>query len=424
LLALVALDVDAFQCQTDITLGPVTSTEHKGLVIDDSSMRGCPSRIAKFWPNTRDPVKSVRLFKVWDPKWPETDRLTVWTQLQTFAESQGVRFMVGTQITCEQERDAQDWIWAREFLELLGPERILGVAIGNELDLLWTKDDVDETVTPECLASLWEGGRFWDEFESRTRDLRAIGFDDVPVTTVFSGMALVQDGLPFREVPGQALVNSFLRNATGATFSNPFVFTFNFYPYFDPNFYPDAGVSDRCSKSLQQATCWRSASGCSVPDSVSKVRQRIAWLLNDGSHRTLWLGETGWSYPRASTLGTSMAGCSAWSSMDAFKTNYAGFLDWDMSSGSYDAPDHAFYFSARDSLNYGIGEHFGMISTCMDSRCKLRSEDFVFKGAPVEGRRVFWLNKVWLAIGASVLGLAVTGSAAVGFCYALPAGQS
>ena len=43
-------------------------------------------------------------------------------------------------------------------------------------------------------------------------------------------------------------------------------------------------------------------------------------------------------------------------------------LDLDVEKG----PDHVFYFTARDSGNFGVEEHFGLISDCDTKKCKLQ----------------------------------------------------
>jgi len=43
-----------------------------------------------------------------------------------------------------------------------------------------------------------------------------------------------------------------------------------------------------------------------------------------------------------------------------------------MSSVAVRPPDHVFYFAARDSFNFGVTEHFGLIETCADTQCKLQ----------------------------------------------------
>jgi len=92
----------------------------------------------------------------------------------------------------------------------------------------------------------------------------------------------------------------------------------------------------------------------------------------------LWIGETGWSYPKAHTLDTQMKWCSDWSTTQSFTEYYTNFLDWDMTMNGYPGPDHVFYFSMRDSANFGITEGFGLVGDgdptqwCSNTTCKLQ----------------------------------------------------
>ncbi|CAJ1371089.1 unnamed protein product [Effrenium voratum] len=70
-----------------------------------------------------------------------------------------------------------------------------------------------------------------------------------------------------------------------------------------------------------------------------------------------------------------MAKCKEFSSKAAFQTYYQNFLKWDLTIGSVKGPDHVFFFTFRDALNFGVGEHFGLISTCDSTDCKLTEAD-------------------------------------------------
>lgn len=205
------------------------------------------------------------------------------------------------------------------------------------------------------------------EFARRVKDLDSMGLDKVPVTSVFGGAAL--GGQPFFEQPGKAMVNSFLTNAT-KSYGSRFVFTFNFYPYFDPNLMLDSGTSDQCDSAIKMAACFDSS--CQLPGSVSQLRSKMQQLTGN-AHDLLWVGETGWSMPGSATLDTKMASCPQWSGNSTFSSYYDKFLQWDLSNGGAVAPDHVFYFTARDSYNFGVVEHFGLVDTCLDSECKIVS---------------------------------------------------
>merc|ERR1712166_174381 len=94
---------------------------------------------------------------------------------------------------------------------------------------------------------------------------------------------------------------------------------------------------------------------------------------------TLWIGETGWSAPAAETMDTKMKWCADWSTKESFADYYTNFLDWDLKmNGKYRGPDHVFYFTMRDSQNFGEVESFGLIGDgdptqwCVNTTCKIQ----------------------------------------------------
>mmetsp|Transcript_79630 Transcript_79630/g.257947 ORF Transcript_79630/g.257947 Transcript_79630/m.257947 type:complete len:440 (-) Transcript_79630:106-1425(-) len=347
----------AYWCHSDVYLGPVAQAESKGLALDDTTFRHCPGKVPEIWPNALDLVSHLRIFKAWEPGWPESARAGTWRRIADFAAINGARVLVGTQVTCTPEADEQDWQWTKELLALLGPEQVMGVAVGNEMELLFSKGGVDHAVTEECIEEVWGGGRFWRMFSRRVAELDAMGFGDVQVTSVFGGLAL--NGEPFLESPREALVTSFLRNAS-STYGQRFTFTFNFYPYFDTNMHLDHDHY-HCHGALGGATCWRHH--CFMPSIVRAAKSRVS-ALAPGSR--FWLGETGWSSPLAPSLASQMSRCPAWSATSTLRSFYQGFLH----AGDLGV-DHVFYFTVRDSQVFGVPEHFGLISSCSSAQCKL-----------------------------------------------------
>merc|ERR1712146_21577 len=101
-------------------------------------------------------------------------------------------------------------------------------------------------------------------------------------------------------------------------------------------------------------------------------------------------------------MGTPVAHCKAWSSVESFQSYYEGFLAWDLRINGEPPPDHVFYFTMRDALNYGQVEHFGVIKHCNSTMCKLRSKDYVAPTMQPPEADLGW-RKVGLAIlGGSV----------------------
>jgi len=98
--------------------------------------------------------------------------------------------------------------------------------------------------------------------------------------------------------------------------------------------------------------------------------------LTGNTDDIFWVGETGWSSPMASTLNTPVRNCPDFSSIQTFEMNYETFLEWDLTvgkDGSIKGPDHIFYFTMRDSSNFGFEEHFGLVGKCEDTKCKLQN---------------------------------------------------
>eukprot|EP00405_Crypthecodinium_cohnii_P014126 CAMPEP_0206460496 /NCGR_PEP_ID=MMETSP0324_2-20121206/24782_1 /ASSEMBLY_ACC=CAM_ASM_000836 /TAXON_ID=2866 /ORGANISM="Crypthecodinium cohnii, Strain Seligo" /LENGTH=495 /DNA_ID=CAMNT_0053932201 /DNA_START=174 /DNA_END=1661 /DNA_ORIENTATION=- len=387
----------AYQCATDIRFADVQSPARKGLAIDDTTFQSCSSRIPWVWPNTWEPVSSIRLFKAWSPQWPESSQDIAWSNLAAWVATNNATVLVGTQITCVDDDDKKDWEWTKKMLKYFKPSQVMGLAIGNELDILADKVSVDDTVTLACIDNLWQNQHFWKTFQSRVQEFDAMGFGNTPITSVFTGAALGGGSTPFVDTD-QAKVNTFLTLAS-QKYEHRFAFTLNFYPYFDPNYNLDA--SGTCEAALRSAACF--GGNCQVPNAVQETRNKIQQVTGTGSN-LLWVGETGWSSPVAHSLSTAMANCKDWSSLASFTEYYKGFLSWNIQSGS-SAPDHVFYFDVRDSLQYGVQESFGLIDSCMSVKCKIASANFT---APdefffEEAELVVWWSWAWLTIGAVVI---------------------
>ncbi|CAJ1376530.1 unnamed protein product [Effrenium voratum] len=355
----------AYKCDSNVILGPVRKPAQKGLAIDDTTFQKCSHSVPRVWPNTEEKLTSLRLFKAWDKSWPDGARLTAWDQLATVVQQGGMEVLVGTQVTCDEADDDRDWRLVLELLQKLGRKHVMGIAVGNELELLQYKKGISQ----DCMTRMWQGGYFLRKLSERAADLDKLpGFSDVRLTSVFGGYIL--SGSPFVETP-KAMVLTFLTEAV-KRFGSRWVFTLNIYPYFDPSNALDPGTTDRCTRSLKTALCFTDDT-CNLPATVSRMRKRMQLLT--GKDSILWLGETGWSSPQASTLAGSnpeMAKCGAFSSDISLKQFYSNFLAWRLDLDVEKGPDHVFYFTARDSGNFGVEEHFGLISDCDTKKCKLQ----------------------------------------------------
>lgn len=181
--------------------------------------------------------------------------------------------------------------------------------------------------------------------------------------------------VPFKNTE-QAKVNDFLTQVM--PLEPNWVFTLNFYPYFDPTLEMDPdGV--HCTAALERCKCFDKDS-CLNMVSMIQTRKAMTWLTGNPKAR-FWVGEVGWSAPMASTLHTVVRGCAAFSGYKMLYDYYKNYLAWDLSiplanlnDDAYFPPEMVFYFSMRDSANFGNEEHFGLIGKCDDRACKLNRE--------------------------------------------------
>eukprot|EP00913_Durusdinium_trenchii_P002339 g2161.t1 len=230
---------------------------------------------------------------------------------------------------------------------MVGPEHVMGLAIGNELELLH-----NHVKSEACVTELFSG-RLWRTFQDRVAEFEAWrGFSAIPVTSVFTASILTDRvQVPFMEDPATGLVNSFLVAAT-RKYGKRYAFTFNVYPYFDPGIHLNPGTTDGCSLDLPRVICWDQAN-CLGPNIMAAARRQML-RLTGRTDDLFWIGEIGWSSPRADALGTAMADCEEFSSLETFQTFYEPGMQWNLQiPGGLPGPDHAFYFTLRDALNFG-----------------------------------------------------------------------
>lgn len=365
--------VIGYTCESDLQNLSANSMMQKGLVLDDFTMIKCPDRIPALWPNTKASLKTIRLMGFSNLNWTDWERERAWNQIVQFVHDHNVMVLVGTNISCSESDDDGDWEIAKKLLVRLGPTRILGVAIGNELDQLQLKRDT----TPDCIHQLWDGGYVVRKMESRIRDLGELqGFSEVPVTTVLGRLAL--SGYPFYEERG-ARISTMLRHVVGLI-GNRWVFTFDFEPYLDPSNHLDSESSTNCTKAIKMATCFDDVQ-CRIINDTIAARQHVENLTGTQDSK-LWIGMTGWSWPMSSTLGSEMKKCAAFSSEQTFRSYYQGFLSWKLDESrdvaSVRPPEHAFFFGVRDSIarasdSEELTGHFGLIASCDSETCKMQA---------------------------------------------------
>ncbi|CAE8628450.1 unnamed protein product [Polarella glacialis] len=235
----------------------------------------CSNQLLQTWPHTGfhyDPatkVKSIRIFKPWAHEWPEEHRAEAWKSLVTYIRNNNVKVLLGTSIGCNEDMDRKTWEWAKELLQMMGPEHLMGLAIGNELEMfhIFTKE---LNVDAQCLKKLWEGDYAWSWFKQVVSEFDAMGYASTPITSIFGGLALGGNTSFFYDTP-QARVNTFLSKAV-SEYKMRYVFTFNFYPYFDPHLDMDDHTEDQCTGSLAYSLCWEP--NCNLPETTAVARKK------------------------------------------------------------------------------------------------------------------------------------------------------
>jgi len=300
------------------------------------------------------------LFKAWNDDWGDsTVRDKAWNNLRTWVKTNNAKVFIGTGVGCHPELDEKDWATVKQLMKFLGPEHVMGVGIGNEMDILWMwKPDV----TQQCLDELW-GGRYMKLLESRVADMDSMGFQDTPITVIW-GMSVL-GGKPFKE-DTQAKVGTLLKQAY-AKWQRRWIWTFNIYAIWDTSLQLDPGHAHQCNNAINTAT------GSYTKTMVAILRKRMK-MVTGNSDDPLWIGETGWSSPKPAGSDLLQAQCPDFCSEDTFKKIYAQFLGWDFSldDEEFAGPDHAFYFAMRDSNNMNMKEYFGMVESCTATTCKLQ----------------------------------------------------
>jgi len=331
--------------------------EKKGFCLDDTTFEVCPNKLLAQWPNIKSGlnVTSLRLFKSWHPKWGDDGaRHRAWEALTKYVFDNNVKVLIGTQVTCNGPEDDRMWAWDLELMKMLGPDHIMGLAVGNEMDIFHRQ------CGGKSLWDLWNW-RYWQLLQSRVDDMDKLGFTNVKVTIVWAMSVL--GGYPWKE-DGQAKVNTLVKQAF-QKWGDRFVWSFNVYSIWDASMWPhnkgDCDARTKASVSIEY-----------TKGILKAARQRIK-ATTGGDSNPIWVGENGWSSPMP--VGhPKFPFCPDYDSQDTFRLAYENFLAWDLSlNDGLVGPEHAFYFTMRDSFNVGASESFGLVATCSDTSCKVQS---------------------------------------------------
>jgi len=316
----------------------------KGMCLDDTTFQQCAENITALWPHTDHPVTSIRMFKPWQPDWgDDIARRKAWGVLAAFVHKNNATVLIGAEVTCNATHDDAVWNWTLELMQVLGPEHIMGVAFGNELELLFQKTGVKQ----DCVEELWGGGRYFDTLVSRAEDMdRNEAFKSVKLTSVFGAYCLA--GFPFVDSPVSQVL-TYLRKAW-QKYGDRWAWSFNVYPFWD----------NKCGGAFPV-----------VPAVMKKFRERVA-KVTGGQNATLWMTETGWSSSPPQYYNQP---CPGYCSAERLQAYYESFLQWDVGTAVDGDTDHAFYFTMRDARNFDITESFGLVGTCQNTSCKLQKNE-------------------------------------------------
>lgn len=343
-----------YTCKAKFELKQTSNLSSKGMCVDDTTFQNCPEKMPGMWPNLPgEKISALRLFKPWIPAWgDDAARNRAWSKLATWVTTNNAKVLVGAEVTCDKKADDASWKLNLELMKLLKKEHILGVAVGNEMDIYFRR------ASPECLKELWDT-RYWADLQSRVADMDANGFKDTKVTIVWAMSVL--SAQPWKE-DGQARVNTLVTNAY-KKWGDRWVWSFNVYSIWDAGQWPTSAAD--CE------TKTKGSIGIDYTKGILKAcRQRIKQTTG-GDHNPMWVGENGWSSPMP--VGHKpLPYCPQYDNLGSLRGAYEAFMAWDLSlPDGLTGPEFAFYFTMRDAYNGGAQEHFGLIDKCEDTNCKI-----------------------------------------------------
>eukprot|EP00439_Symbiodinium_sp_Y106_P064202 s321_g10.t1 len=214
----------------------------------------------------------------WDAKY---DRKAIWFTLREYIWENNIKVLFGTLISCNETADDADWAYVKELMGYIGWYYTMGLAIGNEVELIHKHP----SSSPACNARLFQGKYFQNK--------------------VMGGYVL--SGAPFINTPF-AGVADFFRYVSGR-YGRRWVYTWNVYPYFDPNVQVNPADPAACGKVLYAAQSF-------AVDGM--ITTQLRSLRASTQADVTWLGETGWSFPQATTLHTPMSACPGFSGPENF----------------------------------------------------------------------------------------------------------
>lgn len=356
----------------------------KGLTLDGNTFRNCSSKIPSAWPNTDQPVGTVQIPRAWDRSWPDSERPNAWGWLRRYVKTYHAKVLLGMQISCNKTDDDIEWSLTKDLLQELGPDSVMGVVFGHELDSLM--DRVPPKQQPAC-QNMWnlvlpEKGYAVSTIINRVQELDGMGFGNIKVTSAFGSKVFTTP--PFINTQSAGVYS--MMQVMVKTFGLRWVFSFNLYPYFSPRNQPDPGNKTlTCDQAMLQSACFNG--GCLFTQMASDARDRMT--IARWQDHLLWITGTGWPTKTSRSLVGPLRNCTRWSGWRALQYYYQGFLEWDLGLPAAPGktgfvrkpPDHVFWAMARDdnstnpySTDPGMQGAFGLIENCDSLTCKLSYE--------------------------------------------------
>jgi len=332
------------------------------MCVDDTSFRDCPAKMPQAWPNTwGDRIASLRLLRPWVRSWgDESLRKQTWEAIVDWVKANDAKVLVGTDVVCDRQSDDEMWNWTLELLKMLGPSHVMGVSIGNEMDIF---GHAQGKADGSCNKALWDW-QYWAILQSRVYDLDSNGFQDTKVTSVWSLSVLRANETPFRE-DAQAKVNTLMEKAF-KKWGRRWVWSFNVYSVWDDSIWPTS--REDCADKVARAI-----SIDPIKNILRITRERVKRITGNDDD-TMWVAENGWTSPAPNALTPALHFCPKFWSVDTFRKAYETFLSWNLSIGDgLKGPEHIFYYAMRDSHISGVHQSFGLINSCADdSPCKIQ----------------------------------------------------
>eukprot|EP00411_Alexandrium_monilatum_P081689 CAMPEP_0175618220 /NCGR_PEP_ID=MMETSP0096-20121207/66788_1 /TAXON_ID=311494 /ORGANISM="Alexandrium monilatum, Strain CCMP3105" /LENGTH=370 /DNA_ID=CAMNT_0016923413 /DNA_START=50 /DNA_END=1159 /DNA_ORIENTATION=+ len=310
-----------YSCHSTLKFPGPKSLPRKGVCLDDTTFQQCVSNITALWPHTDEPVRSIRMFKPWQREWgDDAVRRGAWEKLASFVHRNKATVLMGTPVTCNDTDDDLAWNWTLELIHVIGPENVMAVALGNEMELYFQKQGIPNS----CIQKLWSGSTgsprvapFSTSARQRAR----------PSSTAPGRTSSMAPSRPYRRGARSGhSCSAYLRKAW-QKYQDRWVWSFNVYPFWD----------NVCSGAF-----------AAVPGGMADFRTRIS-AVTKRKNDTMWMTETGWSSTPPQYYHEP---CKGYCSPERLKTYYESFLNWEMGGPVDGNTDHAFYFTMRDAMNF------------------------------------------------------------------------